>query len=426
MSASDWRKRVFDIVFDKALAPLVALLISGALLVGLREKLKLPVPLWVVVVALAIGGLLGYGVSHWRNRRKPSHPTDTIRVFPRRSDWSFGYRDQKAFRDGQPTSALLHLRCEVTNITDVPVRLLDAKISFGRLRERVDSWVLTRAADGAIFGSRHYVEPGHTTEVSAEFVLTPPPKDAKEGHAIRATVLLRDQWGNSCKVKNVTFTAPARPPIGVAERVGEQLHAIQDPIEKDVAAVLKAEIDRYREAGARSQGLLGSVKSFQASGGVTAGIGSEWRRVGTADQQSLVHDIPPPAISSDNADALVALHGRLGTDAERQRFMAALMRRVDRNTEYAEVGYLIALAAFRIGQLNTVLVAAKDHLRGDDAFGFSEVLRMVDALLRLEHSTFSPELLDDVERFAEKLPLDEVMRLRERIFAIRAYRVRKG
>jgi hypothetical protein len=59
MSASNWLKKVFDIALDKTLPYLVTTVFSGALLFGLWQKLKLPVPLWVVVAALPFCMLLG-------------------------------------------------------------------------------------------------------------------------------------------------------------------------------------------------------------------------------------------------------------------------------------------------------------------------------------------------------------------------------
>lgn len=427
MSVGSWLKKGLDVVFDKALGPALGFVLSSALFVGLRQKLFEQVPVWVVIGGLAVGVLVGYGLSHWRNRKKPTHPTDTIRVFPRRSEWSFGYKDQSAFRAGKPTSALVHFRFEVTNITQVPVRLVDAHLTLGFLRTRFNGSVYTRAADGNMFSTSHYIEPQDTTEASADFALTPPPRPTCRGRDLVATVTIRDQWNNAHKVRRAAFAAPVPRAKEVSERPTEQLHAIHDPIEKGIAAILKAEIARYRDAGARSRGLLGSVKSKGQDGRrETPGLGTEWRRVDAADQQSLVHGIPAPAITSDNAEALVVLHGRQESDANRERYMDALLRRLDRRTEYADVGYLIALAGFRIGQLDKVLTAAKARLRGDDAFGFNDVIRLVDALLRLEHAAFPENLLDAVEQFLEDLPKDETLRMRERIAEIRAHRVRAG
>ena len=425
MSVGSWLKKGLDVVIDKALGPAVGFLLSSALFVGLRQRLFEPVPLWVGIAGLTLGALVGYGLSGWRNRKKARHPTDTIRVFPRRSDWQFGYVDQRAFRTAKPTSTLFHFRFEVTNITDVPVRLVDAELALGFLHTHAEGWVHTREADGNLYSSRHYIEPGHTTEASADFVVTPPPWSTRRSRDLVAAVRVRDQWNNVYKVRKVTFATSVPRVKDTPERPTEQLHAIQDPIEKGVAAILKAELARYRDAGARSRGLLGSVKSKGQDGrGQQPGIGTEWRSVDSADQQSLVHGIPSPAITSDNAEALVVLHGHQETDADRERYIEALLRRLDRSTEYADVGYLIALAGFRIGRLDRVLIAAKAQLRGDDAFGFSDVLRIVDALLRLEHTAFSEPLLDAVERFLENLPKEETLRMRERIAEIRAHRVR--
>ncbi len=425
MSAGTWLKKAFDAVLDRALTPLITTVLSAAVIVGLRDKLHLPVPLWAGVVALALGGVLGYGVSHWRTRRRPTHPTDTLRIFPRRSDWSFGYTDQRAYRANTPTSVGLHFHFEVTNITNVPVRLIEAQLSVGRLQGRVNGWVLTRETEGRLYSSQHYIEPGHTTEASADFQITPPPRATKRGRALVATVLFRDQWGNKCTVRKVGFKPPRPQPAEVGEPVGERLHTIVDPIEKAIASILKAEIQRYRDAGSRSHGHLGSIKSSQR-GKEVAGIGADWRQVDSTDNQSLVFTDDLPVIMSDNLDSLVALYGRLPTNEDRKRYIDALLRRADRESEYAEVGYLIALASFRVGQLDRFLPVAKERLQGDNAFGFGEVLRILDALLRFEHPAFSSQQLDAIEQFTEGLPTSETSRIRERVFAIRAHRAKAG
>jgi hypothetical protein len=57
----------------------------------------------------------------------------------------------------------------------------------------------------------------------------------------------------------------------------------------------------------------------------------------------------------------------------------------------------------------------------DGEFGFNDLLRLLDGLLRFEHPKFTPDLLDEVERFIEGIH-EHTFRIRERIAAIRAFR----
>lgn len=77
---------------------------------------------------------------------------------------------------------------------------------------------------------------------------------------------------------------------------------------------------------------------------------------------------------------------------------------------------------FRIGRLPDALQTAKRDLQGDGALGFSDLLRLLDGLLRFEHPAFTPDLLDEVERFVEGIQ-EHTFNIRERIAAIRAFRL---
>jgi hypothetical protein len=90
--------------------------------------------------------------------------------------------------------------------------------------------------------------------------------------------------------------------------------------------------------------------------------------------------------------------------------------------EYAPVGYFILLVLHRVCHLSDVLLVAKGQLEGDKAYGFSDLLRLLDGLLRFRHPEFSLEQLDEVERFVDGVE-EHTFGIRERLAAIRAYRL---
>jgi hypothetical protein len=288
-----------------------------------------------------------------------------------------------------------------------------------------------------IFG-RYPILPGATTEVCTDFIVKPP--ILEEGQDFKTTVILIDQLGNEHKVKNVVFKGPKPKEPKKAEPPKESIHAISDPIEKEIVAVLKAEVNRYRECGRRVGGL-GSVRTTY-KGQTTRGVGTEWRIADSPENQSIILDVDTAKIVSDNTTALLKLYRKLRDDEERERFVAALLKRLSRSTEYAPVGYLILLVLFRIDRLSEALNTAKRDLHKDGAHGFSDLLRLLDGLLRFEHSvgrlqkplktakgdfhfersTFTPALLDEVERFVEGLD-EDTFHIQERVAAIRVYRL---
>jgi hypothetical protein len=86
-------------------------------------------------------------------------------------------------------------------------------------------------------------------------------------------------------------------------------------------------------------------------------------------------------IESDNAAALLSLYGSLQTNA--------LLKRLSKTTEYAPIGYFICYVLFSIGHLSDALDTARKCLQGDAAYGFSDLLRLLDALLRFKHPEFA-------------------------------------
>jgi hypothetical protein len=343
-------------------------------------------------------------------RYRPQVPRETIRAIPNVHEtwWAMGSMN------GKPTMQVV-ARWHVTNIINAPVFILRAFVLHPRTEAQM---VLVRHPDRNVYG--HYpIEPGATTEASTNFWIMPPIR--KEGEHLKAAIVLVDQYGNEHKVNNVIFRGPAprQPnPIGPP---GELIHSIQDPLEKEVAAVLKAEVTRYSQCGRRVGGL-GSVQTTYQNQTVK-GIGSDWRESDSPKAQLTVADPDNARIESDNADALQKLYSRLGTE-EQPRFVEVLLKRLSRDTEYAPVGYLILLVLFRIGHLPEVLQVAKSDLQNDGAYGFSDFQRLLDGLLRLKHPMFTTSLLDEVERFIEGIH-DEFV-IHQRLAAIRAHRVALG
>lgn len=131
---------------------------------------------------------------------------------------------------------------------------------------------------------------GTADELHALFWVVP--RLAKQGRPFRATLLLTDQFENTRRVK-VSF-APPRVLPQTPEPTREQLSAIQDPIEKGVAAVLQAELARYRTNG-RREGGLGSVTITY--NGQTLRGGGDFREVGSARNQLIVPTPRAPASS---------------------------------------------------------------------------------------------------------------------------------
>ncbi len=344
-------------------------------------------------------------------RYKPRVPRETVRVLPQ----VYGCFWSEASVSGKPAMQVVG-QWHVTNITGDPVLLLRTRIA----KPETDGQTFTRHPERGTFG-QYPILPGQTTEVDSNFVIIPPIR--KVGEDLKVTLFLTDQYGNDHKIRNVVFKGPSPKQPASKRPAPESIHSISDPIEKEVVAVLKAEVNRYKDCGRRVGGL-GSIETI-IRGHANKGIGTEWREADSPKNQSIVEDESEVTITSDNAQALLNLHASLSDEQQRQLYYDALLKRIAKGTEYSSIGYLPLYVLFRLEKLNEALDIAKAQLVGDEAYGFSEFLQFLDGLLRFRHSSFSPEMLDHVERFIDGLN-EYTFRIPERLAAIRAYRLATG
>ena len=307
-------------------------------------------------------------------------------------------------------------RWNVTNITDGPVHVVGVRM----VRPNLTGIALVQHAERGAFG-RYPVLAGRMAEVATDFWFQPP--NRKEGKDLVVRIEFTDNFGNRHKTKKVRFQSRSRVGTTESDVATEPVYQITDPIVRNVVSVLKAEVERYRSCG-RSVGGLGSVETH-FEGQIMKGVGTEWCEADSPRQQELMAEPVEGTISSDNASALSTVFEECKQPEERAAFLDALILRMSRDSEYAPVGYLIALVLFRLGRLGDGLTKARADLHGDERYGFSDLMRLIDGLLRFEHHLFEDDLLDDIERFLEGIDEDR-FRVPQRIAAIRAYRLTPG
>ena len=201
------------------------------------------------------------------------------------------------------------------------------------------------------------------------------------------------------------------------QRTKEAIYSIKNEIEKEVASVLKTEIERYKECGRRVGGL-GSVRLKNSN---SPGMGTEWRKADSPINNSIEINPQKDYIISENAQALIKLFESLENENDREIFVNSLLNRLSREKEYAPVGYLIFLVLFRINKLEMAFDVAKEKLYKDSGYGFSDALSLLDGLLRFEHGEFSKDLLEKIELFIDGLD-EHTFQILERLSAIRTFR----
>lgn len=371
----------------------IAITIIGAVIVFFKQLKRICVRVW-----------------HFVSRSKPKVPRETIRIVNKINScyWSEGTVD------GKPAMYVVGT-WNVTNIIDTPVRLLSARLS----KPSTVGHIMTLSGSRNIWG-RYEILPNSTTEVTGDFLVIPP--KCSIGVDFKSTVFLTDQYGNDHKIKDVIFNGrqPNSPKDdGISQ---ESTYTISDPIEKEIVSVLKSEVYRYKNCGRRVGGL-GSIRTT-ICGDTFVGIGPESGKMDSPENQLIVENDKEVSIVSDNALALLKLYERLLDDNEKDRFCKVLLLRVSRGTEYSSIGYFIFYVMFCIGKLGNVLEKAKLDLYEDEKHGFSNILMLLGGLLRLKHSSFSSEMMDEIERFTDGID-EHLFKIPERLSAIRTYRLYK-
>jgi hypothetical protein len=144
------------------------------------------------------------------------------------------------------------------------------------------------------------------------------------------------------------------------------------------------------------------------------------------EQHPLISDPPSTVhIQSENADALVKMYYVLEGEARRRDFDVFLLSRMNRDSDYRTVAYLVVLVMKELNRLPVFLVHAKEQLAGGTGFGFNNVVRMLGSMLRASWDRFSDDELDACERFVSDLEGDSCY-VRDKVAAVRAARARQS
>ena len=218
------------------------------------------------------------------------------------------------------------------------------------------------------------------------------------------------------RVLSAAAEEPAKPPL-------EMVSSISNPVEKEVATVLQAELARYEKCGRRVGGL-GSVH-LAFDGREITGVGTDSWNPNSPNNQSISTNPDACELRSDNLDALMAFYESLSAN-EREQFASALLARMD-GKAYLPVTYFIVCVLWKIGRLKDALEKAKANLPHGEikVFGLSNALMLLNGLLRYRHPDFTNAMLDDIERFLVGLN-EHPFQIPEKLAVIRTARLRAG
>ncbi|WP_322093944.1 hypothetical protein [Paraburkholderia bannensis] len=306
-------------------------------------------------------------------------------------------------RDGSWTSQL-SVRLDVSNRSDSPVRLLDARLTWPLCRGALLSADIALPNAGRMYSRMHAVRPREVSDASIHILVSG--RLAREGRPLRATILVTDQSGATYRLNGIRLRSTNKA-VSLRERIvrawqtarqrrSEQVAPLPTAWEHngrfaDVDAVL-AEEHRQYAANGRNRGGLGSL-NITLQNEPNSGVFREGEvpaLLWSVDQQ-------PPAVGSANIARLLRLH--LSADAEgRDALEAYLLSHLHRRSPHADVAYFIFLGLHRFGRTTDAVAAAQRHLAGDQVFGYSNLLATLAALVSREHFEMDASLYDELGR----------------------------
>lgn len=394
----------------------ILLLIPGLLPPSVRPWIISAGVTFAVLAVARATAILVEQIPAWkraRDERRRFHVT----AEPQQSFWSSSKQ-----ADGSIVTQVV-ARVVVKNRTAEPlglahVRLVKPKIDGEIVHEEVIVRAVGRNTYGTAAHSGHLIPPKMSLPASASVMIRGVPRRKPENE-VRVKIAIGDDEGHEeiiefkMRVMSAAPATPARPSI-------EMVSALSDPIEKEVATVLQAELSRYEKCGRRVGGL-GSVH-LSIDGREMTGVGTDsWNPISPKNQS--ISDTPDSCdLHSDNMEALMAFYERL-SPVEKEAFASDLLARLD-GKAYLPASYFIVLMLWRIDRLREALEKAKSSLpqREISVFGLSNVLMLFNGLLRYRHSDFTNEMLDDIERFLDGLN-EHPFQIPEKLAAIRTARL---
>lgn len=381
---------------------------------------------WVIVASVVFTLLalfkwisIGTGAVHTSMASRKARKTFHLTPIAQHCRWSVAKQGDDSMVT-QITADFL-----VKNQTAAPIGLVGVRLLKPTIKgEVVHDSILVREPHGNMYGtayaSDHRIPPGAALPAHLLLRIRGVPRVDQQNPLV-VVLGVADEDGHEQRVRVSCKGIPA-PTNPAAPAALEPLYSITNRVVKEVVSVLQSELSRYDKCG-RQVGGLGSVHIVYRGTAMT-GMGSEmWIANSTANQE-IAPDPEAAELRSDNLAALVGYYARLSADDDRRRFIAALLDRLDPGMGYLRVSYLIVCVLWKVGMLTEALDQAKARLPQGETkeFGLSNVLMMLNGLLRYRHPDFTPEMLDHIERFMHGMQ-EHPFQAPQKIAAIRARRL---
>ena len=165
-------------------------------------------------------------------------------------------------------------------------------------------------------------------------------------------------------------------------------------LQKYIEIILQSEKEAYSRNGRRSGGL----GSFNI--GLQSIPNNGWTAVGSI-KKYLFDTSDQDFIKSENAQILLKLYSTL--DVEKQKeFESILLKYIEKESEYRDIGYLICFIFIRLGKVIVVTKKAIKDLKGDATNSYSNLLHIINLVIAREYSYFSFSTLSDLSELLKE------------------------
>jgi hypothetical protein len=321
--------KALEVLKDVPLWLLGGLAVAAGVLMWMPGLVPLPIRPWFIGGCVVFGTLAGARAIAMLFERMPvwKKTRDEHRRFHMTPEAQQSFWATSKQADGSITTQVV-ARLIVKNRTEEALGLSHVRLVKPRIRgEILHEDVSVRAVGRNLYGdaahSGHLIPPKMILPASASVMIRGAPW-RKPKNEVRVKIAIGDDEGHeqivSFKMRVIAPPAatPARPAL-------EMVSAISNPVEREVATVLQAELSRYGKCG-RQTGGLGSVH-FLVDGRETVGVGTDGWNPNSPKNQSIADNPEKRQLRSDNLEALMAFHEHL-SPAERDQFASALTRRL--------------------------------------------------------------------------------------------------
>lgn len=320
----------------------------------------------------------------------------------------------------------------VTNNSDAPLILVSVDINRPKVREAI---FMVEGPEGwGNFG----IPPRQTLRLHTDFMV--PTRKFQWRGSKWFDFTFTDHTGHQTHKRHIEVKEERQRTAKTTKLPGEAVVNLTDDRQRAVVSLLQDELVRYSRNG-REKGGLGTILAVEGQKKITTNIYQDgWTSIRAAERQDITVG-RDTKIVSEIGDKLVDYEAHLPADGA-SVVQEYLLDRIDRDREYYGVTYITVYALWRMDRLKDALETvfaryeykptfadkifrrsyANRVLAKEQRYGYSDVLGLLNGILRYEHESLSEDDLNSIEKLARTTG-EHAFQIPQKVASVRAYRV---